>query len=174
VNLADALSGLPASRCSTRPSSTSSPCRLPGDAAETVESARRKGVLGGVPASRLHPGAGFDDLLIVATTELNTDDDRAALVAALKEVCNDHEPTGPPDHSTEISAPTEAQPTFTGNRALMQEEALIFETGRLDMTGVDLDEPDEVTPRLGNLVRNQPPSLPGLTEPEAMRHYVRL
>jgi glycine dehydrogenase subunit 2 len=74
----------------------------------------------------------------------------------------------------EISAPTEAQPTFTGNRALMLEEALIFETGRLDMTGVDLDEPDEVTPRLGNLVRNQPPSLPGLTEPEAMRHYVRL
>ncbi|MBV9750908.1 MAG: aminomethyl-transferring glycine dehydrogenase subunit GcvPB, partial [Hyphomicrobiales bacterium] len=32
-------------------------------------------------------------------------------------------------------------PTFTGNRALMQEEPLIFEIGRTDVTGVDLDEP---------------------------------
>jgi glycine dehydrogenase subunit 1 len=43
-------------------------------------------VLAGVPASRLLPGAGLGDLLLVASTEMNTDDDRAALVAALKEV----------------------------------------------------------------------------------------
>lgn len=34
-----------------------------------------------------------------------------------------------------------AHPTFTGNRALQQEEPLIFETGRTDVTGVDIDEP---------------------------------
>ena len=42
------------------------------------------GVLGGVPASRLWPGAGLDDLILVASSEINTDDDRAAFVAALK------------------------------------------------------------------------------------------
>jgi glycine dehydrogenase subunit 1 len=45
-----------------------------------------KGVMAGVPVSRLLPKAGLDDLLIVANTEVNTDDDRAALVEALKEV----------------------------------------------------------------------------------------
>jgi glycine dehydrogenase subunit 2 len=65
-------------------------------------------------------------------------------------------------------------PTFTGNRALQQEEPLIFEIGRLDATGVDLDEPDDFKPRLGGLERTGEIGLPGLTEPEAMRHYVRL
>ena len=43
-------------------------------------------ILGGVPVSRLLPGAGLDDLLLVASTEINTDDDREALAAALEEV----------------------------------------------------------------------------------------
>ena len=65
-------------------------------------------------------------------------------------------------------------PTFTGNRALQQEEPLIFEIGRLDATGVDLDGPEDFTPRLGGLERTGEIGLPGLTEPETMRHYVRL
>ena len=72
------------------------------------------------------------------------------------------------------AAMTEAHPTFTGNRALMQEEALIFEIGRAGTTGVDLDEPAQFKSRLGGLERKQELTLPGLTEPEAMRHYVRL
>ncbi|HEX2653108.1 MAG TPA: aminomethyl-transferring glycine dehydrogenase subunit GcvPB, partial [Xanthobacteraceae bacterium] len=64
--------------------------------------------------------------------------------------------------------------TFTGNRALQIEEALIFEIGRREVTGVDLDEPSVVKPRLGALERKMPIGLPGLTEPEAVRHYVRL
>ena len=64
--------------------------------------------------------------------------------------------------------------TFTGNRALDMEEALIFETGRLDATGVDLEEPPPFEPRLGPLASAGAPHLPGLTEPEAVRHYVRL
>ena len=40
-------------------------------------------VIGGVPVSRLLPNAGLDDLLLVASTEVNTNDDRAALADAL-------------------------------------------------------------------------------------------
>ncbi len=57
--------------------------RVKGDAAALVERMAAQGVLGGVPASRLSPHAGVDDLLIIASTEVNTDEDRAALVAAL-------------------------------------------------------------------------------------------
>jgi glycine dehydrogenase subunit 2 len=64
--------------------------------------------------------------------------------------------------------------TFTGNRALMIEEPLIFETGRTEVTGVDLPEPAPFASRLGGLERKAAIGLPGLTEPETMRHYVRL
>jgi glycine dehydrogenase subunit 1 len=60
--------------------------KLAKPAAEVVERLAEKGVLAGVPVSRLLPGAGLDNLLLVASTEVNTDDDRAAFVAALKEV----------------------------------------------------------------------------------------
>ncbi|HAE49356.1 MAG TPA: glycine dehydrogenase, partial [Tistrella mobilis] len=45
----------------------------------------RIGVLGGVPASRLYPGK-FEDLLIVAATETNTDGDLVAFEKALRGV----------------------------------------------------------------------------------------
>jgi glycine dehydrogenase subunit 2 len=66
------------------------------------------------------------------------------------------------------------QATFSGNRGLAVEEALIFEVGRSDTTGVDLPEPAKFSSKLGRLARTEPLGLPGLTEPEAMRHYVRL
>ncbi|MBV8682386.1 MAG: aminomethyl-transferring glycine dehydrogenase subunit GcvPB [Caulobacteraceae bacterium] len=59
---------------------------------------------------------------------------------------------------------------------LLQDEALIFEEGRFDMTGVDFDETAEDV-ELGDLeglLRDAPPALPGLSEPETLRHYVRL
>ncbi|WP_424360887.1 aminomethyl-transferring glycine dehydrogenase subunit GcvPB [Methylocystis parvus] len=68
----------------------------------------------------------------------------------------------------------ETPETFTGNRALDQEEPLLFEIGRLDATGVDLDEAPQVASRLGGVERKGGIGLPGLTEPETMRHYVRL
>jgi glycine dehydrogenase subunit 2 len=67
-----------------------------------------------------------------------------------------------------------APATFTGNRALRIEEALIFEIGRPQVSGVDLDEPKPFAPRLAGLERTAPIGLPGLSEPEAVRHYVRL
>ena len=64
--------------------------------------------------------------------------------------------------------------TFTGNRALMLEEALIFEIGSTETTGVEVAEPAKVASRLGGLERSAPIGLPGLSEPEAVRHYTRL
>ena len=55
----------------------------------------------------------------------------------------------------------------------MQEEALLFEIGRWDTTGVDLDEPEDFTPRLGGLERQGEIGVPGLSEPETMRHFVK-
>jgi len=61
--------------------------KVPGDASDLVEGLARKGVLAGVPFLRLDPKQpALRDLVIVAATELNTDADREAYVAALKEV----------------------------------------------------------------------------------------
>ena len=58
--------------------------RVKGDAAALVEAMSARGVLAGVPVSRLLPGAGLDDLLLVANSEINTPEDRAAFLAALE------------------------------------------------------------------------------------------
>jgi glycine dehydrogenase subunit 1 len=57
--------------------------RTPRPAAELIETLAGRGVIGGLPVSRLLPGAGLDDCIIVASTETNTDDDRAAYAQAL-------------------------------------------------------------------------------------------
>ncbi|MEG3179267.1 aminomethyl-transferring glycine dehydrogenase subunit GcvPB [Sphingomonas sp. LT1P40] len=64
--------------------------------------------------------------------------------------------------------------THTGNRALMLDEALIFEIGSLDTTGVDFAEAPKATSRLSGLERHRDIGLPGLSEPETVRHYTRL
>ncbi len=76
--------------------------------------------------------------------------------------------------TTPGTATTGTAATFTGNRALDHEEALIFESGALSKTGVDLPEPKQHKSRLGGLERSGDIGLPGLTEPETLRHYVRL
>ncbi len=73
---------------------------------------------------------------------------------------------------TGTNAPDER--TFTANRGLQIEEALIFEIGRSDVTGVDLPDAPPTKSRLGKHARKAPLDLPGLSEPEAVRHYVRL
>ena len=64
--------------------------------------------------------------------------------------------------------------TFTGNRGLRIEEPLIFEQGAPGRCGVDLPEPPTVQNRLGGLERQDAIGLPGLSEPQVMRHYTRL
>jgi glycine dehydrogenase subunit 2 len=103
--------------------------------------------------------------------------------------------------------------TWTGNRALMLEEPLIFEIGDTETTGVDLPtfapplaqpgegdhakhgggaagiagglspaapppgsarSPSPFRGGLESLLRHRPIGLPGLSEPETVRHYTRL
>ena len=66
------------------------------------------------------------------------------------------------------------QQTVTGNRALMLEEPLIFEMDGDDATGVDFAPLPETASRLGGLERSTAIGLPGLSEPETVRHYTRL
>jgi glycine dehydrogenase subunit 1 len=57
--------------------------RTPRDAKGLIDDLARRGVIGGLPVSRLAPDAGLDDLIVVAATELDTAADRAAYAAAL-------------------------------------------------------------------------------------------
>jgi glycine cleavage system P protein (glycine dehydrogenase) subunit 2 len=80
----------------------------------------------------------------------------------------------PKDFSLDHAEPATDVHTFTGNRGLAVEEPLIFEIGSPETTGVDFEEPQETEMRLGGLERTKPMGLPGLSEPQAIRHYVRL
>ena len=76
-------------------------------------------------------------------------------------------PTTPANEQGEVE-------TVTGNRALMLEEPLIFEMDGADTTGVDFADVPRHTARLGGLERSRSIGLPGLSEPEMVRHYTRL
>jgi glycine dehydrogenase subunit 1 len=86
VKLADALGGVRGVEVLNDTFFNEFTIRLSKPAAGVVEQLAERGILAGVPVSRLLPGASLDDLLLVASTEINTDDDRAAFVAALQEV----------------------------------------------------------------------------------------
>ena len=64
--------------------------------------------------------------------------------------------------------------TLLGGRGLLQSEKLIFEWDDYSRTGVDFADVTIDTSDLGDMVRGDDLNLPGLTEPECMRHYVRL
>ena len=61
--------------------------RLPRPAAAITEALAARGVLAGVPVSRLAPVTGLDEVLLMAATETTTDDDIARVSSALTEVC---------------------------------------------------------------------------------------
>jgi glycine dehydrogenase subunit 1 len=87
VTLADRLAKLPGVEVITPAFFNEFTVRLPKAAAPVVEALAAKGVIAGVPASRLLPREkSAQNLLILAATETNTDDDFDALTAALKEV----------------------------------------------------------------------------------------
>tara|TARA_B100000029_G_C17604754_1_gene967045 strand:+ start:3463 stop:4995 length:1533 start_codon:yes stop_codon:yes gene_type:complete len=65
-------------------------------------------------------------------------------------------------------------PSQATNKGLHIEEALIFEQGSTDRSGVDLPEISGKSDRLGSLKRLNKIGLPGLSEPEIVRHYTRL
>ncbi|MFC3705404.1 aminomethyl-transferring glycine dehydrogenase subunit GcvPB [Devosia honganensis] len=64
--------------------------------------------------------------------------------------------------------------TAASGSALLPDEPLLFEIGDTGHSGVDLPEIELPHDRLGGFQRRTALDLAGLTEPEAMRHYVRL
>ena len=85
--LADALETVPGVELLNNTFFNEMTVRLNRPAAEVVEALAEKNILAGVPVSRLEPSkAELENLLVIAATELSTDGDIAALVAALEEV----------------------------------------------------------------------------------------
>jgi len=75
---------------------------------------------------------------------------------------------------TKGQSPSTISGTISGNQGLRLEEPLIFELDAPGRTGVDLPLPPEGADRLGGLKRKGPIGLPGLSEPQVVRHYTRL
>tara|TARA_B100000686_G_C16759464_1_gene957739 strand:- start:60 stop:1568 length:1509 start_codon:yes stop_codon:yes gene_type:complete len=73
-----------------------------------------------------------------------------------------------------MNTDTVKPPLHAENRALHIEEPLIFEQGSKDRSGVDLPKIRSKQDRLGALKRKNQIGLPGLSEPEIVRHYTRL
>src|SRR5690606_701078 len=64
--------------------------------------------------------------------------------------------------------------TFTGDPGLRRVEPLIFEQDAPGRTAVDLPDPPTAASKLGKLARKHPIVLPGLSDPQVVRHYTRL
>lgn len=84
VNLADRLASLSGVEVLNQTFFNEFTIKIADNAAQVLERMAENGVLGGVPVSRLLPDSGLDDLIVVASTEMNTDADRAAFAEALQ------------------------------------------------------------------------------------------
>jgi glycine dehydrogenase subunit 1 len=86
IALADALAAVPGVRVLNRAFFNELTIAIGRPAAPVVEALAGRGILAGVPASRLLPDdPAVEDLIILAATELTSDADIAALCGALKE-----------------------------------------------------------------------------------------
>ncbi len=86
VQLADMLAGIPGVSVVNQSFFNEFTLKLPKAAAGVVDRLAAKRILAGVPVSRLLPGdASVANLLLVAATEVNTDQDMDALAGALRE-----------------------------------------------------------------------------------------
>jgi glycine dehydrogenase subunit 1 len=86
VALRDALAAVPGYEILTPRFFNEFAVRVPGKAAELVETLASHGVLAGVPFSRLDADAGMDDVLLVAATETTMDIDITFLTKLLTKV----------------------------------------------------------------------------------------
>jgi glycine dehydrogenase subunit 1 len=85
-DLADRLAAVPGVSVLTEAFFNEFTVRLPGSAAAVVDKLAAAGLVAGLPVSRLLPtDPSLDNLLVVAATEITTDDDRAAFATALAE-----------------------------------------------------------------------------------------
>jgi glycine dehydrogenase subunit 1 len=84
VDLAGRLAAVPGVKVLNETFFNEFTIKIAGDAAQAVERMAEMGVLGGVPVSRLLPDRGFDNLILAASSEVNTEADRAAFAQALQ------------------------------------------------------------------------------------------
>ena len=82
-------------------------------------------------------------------------------------------------HSRDLSKSSKEQPIpvnsgQSGHQGLNMEEALLFELDSKGKSGVDLPTVPKFENRLGSVSRDSNIGLPGLSEPEVIRHYTRL
>ena len=87
VSLSKALVGVPGVEVITPAFFNEFTIRTPKESAAVIDALADRGVIGGVPGSRLWPGEPhLSNLIVVAATEMTTQNDIAAYKAALKEV----------------------------------------------------------------------------------------
>ena len=87
VALADKLCAIDGVRLMTPQFFNEFTIETPKPGADVIDALVDRGVIGGVPASRLFPGqAGLDRRIIIAVTEVNTPSDREAYADALQEI----------------------------------------------------------------------------------------
>jgi glycine dehydrogenase subunit 1 len=86
VALADALGKVKGVEVLTKRFFNEIAIRTAKPAQQIVDTLAAQGVIAGVAVSRLAPKAGMEDVLITCATEVNTDEDIAAYVAALRRV----------------------------------------------------------------------------------------
>jgi len=86
VDLADRLAGVKGVEVLNETFFNEFAIRTPRPADALVEELARRGVIGGLPVSRLLPDVGLDDLMIVASTETNSEADRAAFAVMLAQI----------------------------------------------------------------------------------------
>ena len=85
-SLADALAAVPGVEVLNQTFFNEMTIRTSRPAAGLIEALAKRGILGGVPVSRLEPtDKSVDNLIVLAATELTTETDIAALCAALSE-----------------------------------------------------------------------------------------
>jgi glycine dehydrogenase subunit 1 len=87
IRLADALSKVPGVELQNKTFFNEMTVKLNKPAARVVDILAERGILAGVPVSRLDPGhPDVEHLMVLAATELTTDNDIDLLVAGLREV----------------------------------------------------------------------------------------
>lgn len=74
-----------------------------------------------------------------------------------------------------MSTPDNPTSNYSGTSGLMHEEPLLFEHAHEAATSISLPGvTGEISNQLSAFIREEPADIPGLSEPEAVRHFVRL
>ena len=123
---------------------------LPINGETFIERMAEKRVLAGIPVIKSNNKT--DNLIVVASTETNTEEDINKYIEVANEVLK----------------------MKNSNKGLNHDEPILFDIGDIDKSGVDLNNSTFKENLIGGSFDDREIGLPGLSEPESIRHYVRL